>query len=89
MNVDLEITNGDHDGPLLYAVNFVDEDDTEDSTVEIYRAKDEEDLYEQVRYGCIGDTEDDLDEDLKSGHKRFEEEWGISILFTEIGLIKF
>ena len=71
------------EGKLLYGVITVDQDDTEDSNVALWRANDEDHLYEQVKRDFCGDDEDGF-----LSKESFDEAWGYWILPKEIGKIK-
>jgi len=94
MNVELRIANSEHDGPLLYAVNFIDGESPWTASVELYRAKDIDELHDVVKLHKIGSidnyAEDDEDgpEQFKMDEANFEDEWNTDwIKVTEIGLI--
>lgn len=81
-------------GNKLYAVVTVDEDDSEDSRVEFYRAKDEDDLFDIVKAEFLGkdmDSEEEDEDDEEWGDdgmgQMFDDDWGVKILHFEIGRI--
>lgn len=74
------------EGKNLYIITVVDQDDTEDTTSYLYRADDEDHLYQQLKADYVGiDGEGDFME--KQIEKQFEDDWGFSILFFEVGKI--
>ena len=66
-------------GKFLWAVISVDEDDSEDSNVSLWRADDEEHLYDQVKRDWVGDDEEIVDD--------FEEAWAYRIIPKRLGEI--
>jgi hypothetical protein len=66
-------------GKFLWAVISVDEDDSEDSNVSLWRADDEERLYDQVKADWVGDDEEIADD--------FEEAWAYRIIPKRLGEI--
>jgi hypothetical protein len=76
------------EGKNLYIITVVDQDDTEDTASYLYRADDEDHLYQQLKADYVGDFEEDGDDFMdKEIEKRFEDDWGFSILFFEVGEI--
>lgn len=78
------------DGKFIYAVVFIDKDDSEDATTEMWLANDPDDLQEQVKKDCI--LEDDMDDEVfdREGNmvtesERFDSDWEMIILWTELG----
>lgn len=93
MLIEIEETEVFGTGSHLWGLIHVDSEDTEDTTMEIWRANDIEDLEEQVLKHQIG--EDDEDDEAESDpwlsdtiKEKFEEDWGIRILPKYIGEIK-
>ena len=80
---------GDPKGKKLFTVITVDKDDYEDSFIELWIANSEDHLYDLVKAEYIGtDTsEDDEDGFFMEGPmgEAFDDDWGFSILATEIG----
>jgi len=76
--------NGDPKGEKLFAVVWVDVEDSEDTRTELWRANNEDELQE-----LIGEVFSDGDPDYEPGvhGPDIEEEFGITILVTEIGNI--
>lgn len=71
-------------GNRLYAIIYVDQDDSEDTSMNLWRADDEDHLYDQLSENYY-DGEDP--EDFMGPN--FEEEiWGLLYLPTYIGQIK-
>ena len=74
------------EGKKIYIVVTVDQEDPEDTSTEIWRANDEDHLYEQVKEDFIGHNENiepgSLSERISDD---FEADWCYSILYTEIG----
>jgi hypothetical protein len=64
-------------GKILWAIISVDEDDSEDSNVSLWRADSEEHLYDQVKTDWVGDDEEIADD--------FEEAWAYKIIPKRIG----
>ena len=93
MEIKIETTANIHgriEGPVagmkLYAVTTIDQDDAEDTTTEMWIAKDDDDLAALVKEEYCG--EDDGDEAYDYASKLFESEWGLEILSVEIANIK-
>lgn len=82
---------GNQEAKNLYTLTIVDTEDTEDTTTNLFLADDEADLYNQVKGVFISSSdpnEFEEDEDEFSGSsllRNFDDEWGISILWTLIG----
>jgi len=66
-------------GKFLWAIISVDEDDAEDSNVSLWRADDEEHLYDQVKADWVGDDAEIADD--------FEESWNYRIIPKRLGEI--
>lgn len=81
MKVKFKDPQGDLKATEIFIVTFIDHDDSEDSTSAIWIANDEHHLYDLVKASCV--DEDDLMEQFMSD--RFEEGWGMEILYTHIG----
>lgn len=76
-------------GSKLFAVVSVDMEDSEDTLTELWLAEDEDDLFEQVKRETVDpDGEDENYEENSEIAYSFDEEWGNSMLFTEIGTVK-
>jgi len=89
VNIDDSTVQGNIHGTKLFIIQIIDEDDTEDSSVELWRANDENDLHDQVKEFYV----DEPDEDAEEGEEEpmsilFEDDWGFKILFKEIGTIE-
>jgi hypothetical protein len=67
-------------GKILWAVISVDTDDAEDSNVSLWRADDEEHLYDQVKADWVGDACEEIADD-------FEEDWAYRIIPKRLGEI--
>ena len=67
-------------GKFLWAIISVDEDDSEDSNVSLWRADDEEHLYNQVKADWVGEDSEEAFED-------FEESWAYRIIPKRLGEI--
>ena len=79
VNFDWDYPHGK--GKIIWAIISVDLDDAEDSNVSLWRADDEEHLYNQVKEDwCGADAEDYILED-------FEEAWAYRILPKRVGEI--
>lgn len=91
MNVQLTEHNvrGNEKGKKLFVLVTVDQEDTEDTTIELWRADSEDELYELVKEAYVGETEEE-DGDTSNLTGRiifdFDSDWGFSILFTEVGV---
>lgn len=73
-------------GNNLYALIKVDQDDAEDTTIELWRADNEDHLYDQVLEDFQGDADDSMKESLVFD---FENElWGLLWLPKFIGTVK-
>jgi hypothetical protein len=90
MLIDFEDLHGDtEEGNILFLVTVVDTEDPEDTTTNVWVANDEEHLYDLVKEEFVGDDEDeDEDEDEDPIARNFENDWGINILFQEIGQVQ-
>lgn len=79
VNFDWDYPHGE--GKILWAVISVDEDDSEDSNVSLWRADSEEHLYDQIKADWVGDDDEyDIAED-------FEESWNYKIIPKRLGEI--
>jgi hypothetical protein len=79
VNFDWDYPHGS--GKFLWAIISVDEDDSEDSNVSLWRADSEEHLYDQVKADWVGDDDEyDIAED-------FEESWNYKIIPKRLGEI--
>ena len=76
LNLDWDQPHGE--GKILWAVISVDEEDTEDSNVSLWRADSEEHLYDQVKADWVGEDEEELGDD-------FEEAWAYKIIPKRMG----
>ncbi len=77
-----EKVKGDLTGKKLFVVVTMDKDDSEDSTTELWRANDEDHLQDLIKEEYVGDDFEDEDNPFS---EQFDEDWGFSILVTEIG----
>jgi hypothetical protein len=87
MNITADV-NGE--GKKLYTVILIDTDDHEDSSIQMWKANDEDDLYNQILEDYLGYSLDNAEEvENNMMHyqvvSNFEEDWGFEILFKEIG----
>jgi hypothetical protein len=73
-------------GKKLYAVVNVDREDSEDTTVQLWAANDEGDLFDLVKADYCGEAADDIHREAVE--LMFDDDWGICILTTELGIIK-
>ena len=81
-----EKVKGDLTGKKLFVVVTIDKDDSEDSSTQLWRAKSQDHLYDLVKEEYVGDDfEDDEEFFGQSPSDIFDEDWGFSILVTEIG----
>jgi hypothetical protein len=81
-----EKVKGDLTGKKLFVVVTIDQEDSEDSTTELWRANDEDHLQDLVKEEYVGDEFGDDEEFFgQSPSDIFDEDWGFSILVTEIG----
>jgi len=88
MNVKFKDNLIEGEGNKLFSVVIVDKEDEEDTSVLFFRANDEDHLFDEVKlyfigYDSIEEAEDDPMWEAISND--FENEWGISILFKELG----
>lgn len=74
-------------GNQLFSVIRIDQDDVEDSMVELWRAKSVEDLKKKIEEEYIDYNNEDDEEEVKFAKQRFEEDWGYSVMPTLIGRI--
>jgi hypothetical protein len=77
------------EGDQIFLVTFVDEEDSEDTRTEIWRAKDEDHLSDEVKKDYVGieyEDEDDAPYDPVAEH--FDDSWGISIIPRLVGSLK-
>jgi hypothetical protein len=81
--IPLEKIFGNQSGNNLYLVTFIEHDEPEDTFTEMWRASNEDDLYEQVK----DDRSEDADDQIQF-EESFEEDWGTDILFELIGEVK-
>lgn len=89
-NVSFSRSINGESGNVLYSLLVVDKDDAEDSRVEIWRAKDDDDLYEKVKKEFVGSYDEDEDyneEEFGEVDSAFDEDWNFYILPTEIGRV--
>lgn len=84
VQVDEQVIRGS--GKNLYSLIMIDTDDSEDSTLQLWRADDEDHLYDQVLEDFQGDADDSMKEALVFD---FENElWGLLWLPKLIGKIE-
>jgi len=76
-----EKVKGDLTGKKLFVVVTIDQEDSEDSTTELWRANDEDHLQDLVKEEYVGDDF----EGTPGEDSLFDGDWGFSILVTEIG----
>lgn len=80
------------EGGQLWGIIIIDEDDSEDSTLELWRANDEDHLYEQFKVSRMGYQEDDEDDDDDDEEMtleyRLDQDWGFTLLPQFIGNIE-
>jgi hypothetical protein len=67
-------------GKFLWAIISVDVEDSEDSNVSLWRADDEEHLYNQIKADWVGEDDEEAFED-------FEEDWAYRIIPKRLGEI--
>lgn len=85
---------GNSEGKKLYIVTTVATEHPEETAVEFFRADDDEDLYEEVLKSFVYADEDRLlmsPEELetyKGLHGKFDEDFGTSVLWKEIGTVE-
>jgi hypothetical protein len=73
-------------GNNLYTIVMVDRDDSEDTSIQLWRADDEDHLYDQALEDFQGDTDESFKESLAVD---FENEiWGLLWLPKYIGSVK-
>lgn len=72
-------------GDKLFIVTFIDEEDLEDTIIEVWVAKDENELYDLVQSSKVPDDMDEEDEALVEMKSEFADDWGLKILYKEIG----
>jgi hypothetical protein len=73
-------------GKKLYAVVNVDREDSEETTVQLWAANDEDDLFDLVKADYCGEAANDIHRE--EVELKFDEDWGICILATELGTLK-
>jgi len=78
VNFDWEYPHGA--GKFLWAIISVDVEDSEDSNVSLWRADDEEHLYNQIKTDWVGEDSEEASED-------FEEDWAYRIIPKRLGEI--
>jgi hypothetical protein len=81
-------TYGDPNGKELYIVTTIDEDDSEDTDADLWKANDELHLYILVKETYLGEEPDDP-EDFSDAELalKFERDWGMTILYKKIANI--
>jgi hypothetical protein len=88
---------GDMNAKKLFVVTTIDEDDAEDTVSRMWLANDEDHLHDLVKSYYVGDEDEDEDEDdedseydymRESVGEQFENDWGFTILYTEVGNVK-
>jgi hypothetical protein len=87
--LETEKIQGDLTGALLFLVTTIDTDDAEDTTSEFWQANDEDQLYNLVKQSYVG--EDFMEEDDFMSEQlidKFDEDWGINILYKHIANIE-
>ena len=78
--------HGDENGKKLFIVTFVDEDDSEDTSSSMWLANDEDHLFDLVKEEYVGETDEDDEDDPVA--EAFENDWGFTILYKEVGTVK-
>lgn len=81
--IEFDNLHGDKNGKKLFVVTIIDSDDSEDSKSELWLANDEDHLYELVKEKCVGDDEEEDEFMIQA----FEDDWGFTILSTEVGKV--
>lgn len=77
-------TYGDPDGKELYTVTTIDEDDSEDTDTDLWKANNELDLYELVKEKYVGEPDGQDERLIEQLVGKFEYDWGITILYKKI-----
>lgn len=90
----IEITDskikGNPKGLKLFTVTTVDSEDSEDTQTELWLADNEDQLQDLVKEEYTGiDPDDDkeLDDEDSAMSDKFDEDWGIEILYNEVGTV--
>ena len=86
VEIDDKLVNGDVNAKTLFAVVVVDDEDTEDSRVELWRANDEDHLCSLVKATYVEEPDED-DDEPDPIEQLFDDDWGIKILPEKIGTI--
>lgn len=68
---------GDPKGKALFTLTLIDNDDTEDTTVQFWRANDHDHLQELFIKDSTSEDDSEYDDMMVS---QIEEDWGINIL---------
>jgi hypothetical protein len=81
--------HGDENGKKLFIVTVIDEDDAEDTSSSMWLANDEDRLFDLVKEEYVGEPDEDgeYDEDDPVA-KAFDNDWGLTILYKEVGTVK-
>jgi hypothetical protein len=86
--MEVEFTNeiyGDPKGKALFTLTFIDEDDAEDTSVQLWRANDHDHLQELFIKDSTSDDDSPNDDYIVS---RIEEDWDFKILPKQIATFK-
>ena len=87
--LDEKFVFGKDGGKKLFAVINVDTDDSEDSTVELWRADDDAELEKLVKsHYCWDDDEENEEDYNEMVSQQFDEDWGFKLIPKEIGTIQ-
>lgn len=78
---------GDLNAKELFILTTVDRDDPEDTTSVLWQANDEDHLYELVKNMYCGYPDEQDESMFMRLVDKFDEEWGITILYTKIANI--
>lgn len=78
---------GDPKGKKLFIVTRIDLDDYEDTQTELWRADDEDGVYDLVKLEYTSEEDPEHEDYDDVGAEVFDEDWGYRILCKEIGEI--
>lgn len=89
VNVSIEEKLIKGEGKLLFTVTFVDVEDSEDTTTQLWRADSEEELEDELKLDFYGvetqEEAEEFEENLMG--PLWDDEYGITILVNQIGKI--
>jgi hypothetical protein len=88
--IEFDNLHGDENAKKLFIVTNIDEDDAEDTTSSMWLANDEDHLFDLVKEEYVGESDEDDDEDDEDDPvaEAFDNDWGFTILYKEVGTVK-